>query len=557
MKFSLIKGKNKRTLVFTLISLFSILFILAGNFVLSYFMPSKSIYLDITKEGLYTLSDAMKEETAFVEELDKDIEIIFCNDEDKLISSMSTRLTYFMALQLQERYSNIKVKAINASLNPTAFAPYKPNSLSEIYPTDVIVSYGDRYRITSANRFWTFDGDEYFGYNGEYRIVSLMRSVSAVNQPKAYFLKDYGTTFYDPDNPESEMSQKLSAFKDLLVERGLEIKTLELSLSEGVPDDCALLIINNPTIDFKTDPSKYDSISYVSDTEKLDRYLVKNQGAIMFSKDYRQDLPVLEDFLHNWGIEFGDYLVKDELASLSDALGSNTQLIASYNKDDTTYSHALYGSYADISSAPRTVFKNAGYVKCSFEESNAAVEDGTSYTSRFYESFLTTSSGAKAYGKNSITGEYNALAGNAGVYDLAGLIIRERIDEIKNETTNSFIFCVNTKDFFENEHIGSTYYANYDIISTLVEDISNVNEYGSMDLGGLSANSSSYGGKQLQSTALSTEQSYVYSGDGKKILETNRGIDTAFIAVFATVVFLIPAGIAIAGVAVRIKRRYL
>jgi hypothetical protein len=78
-----------------------------------------------------------------------------------------------------------------------------------------------------------------------------------------------------------------------------------------------------------------------------------------------------------------------------------------------------------------------------------------------------------------------------------------------------------------------------------------------MDLGGLSANSSSYGGKQLQSTALSTEQSYVYSGDGKKILETNRGVDTAFIAVFATVVFLIPAGIAIAGVAVRIKRRYL
>ena len=64
MNFSLFKGKSKRTTIFTLITVFSIVFLLVANFLLAYFSPLKSIYFDMTSENLYTLSDAMKEETA-------------------------------------------------------------------------------------------------------------------------------------------------------------------------------------------------------------------------------------------------------------------------------------------------------------------------------------------------------------------------------------------------------------------------------------------------------------------------------------------------------------
>jgi hypothetical protein len=38
----------------------------------------------------------------------------------------------------------------------------------------------------------------------------------------------------------------MASFADLLTERGLNIKTLELSAVDKIPDDCAVLIINNP-----------------------------------------------------------------------------------------------------------------------------------------------------------------------------------------------------------------------------------------------------------------------------------------------------------------------
>lgn len=559
MNFSFFKGKSRRSLIFTVITLFSIVFLLAGNFVLSYFSPVESIYFDITKEGLYTLTDAMKKECSFVEKLEdgKKIKIIFCDDRDRLINNTATRATYFMALQLQDMYSEIEVETVNATLNPTALAPYKATSLTTIAPTDIIITYGERYRLTNADRFWTFSSDEYWSYNGEYRMASLLKSVTAIEQPKAYFVTDHNETYYDPNNPESEGSRELSSFAALLRERGLQIATIRISEVDKIPDDCSLLIINNPTLDFATDPSQYGSLNYVSDTEKIDRYLVKNQGAIMVVKDYRTKLPVLETFLYDWGIEFGNTLLKDEISSLQDEGNTNTALITEYNTDTNSYGYAIYSDFASVSSSPRVVFTDAGYVKCSMKESTSKAENGSSGTSRKYASFLSTSKNAKSYAKNSLTGEYQDLAGYASVYDVAAIAAREHVDTKKNESFFSYVFCANSKDFLSNSLLGNASYANYDVVSSLTENISRLDEYASMELGGLSLNSSSYGGKQLQYATLSEEDVAIYSGDGKEILEQNYAVTNGFIIAFSIVVFLFPIGLIAFGIVVCAKRRFL
>ena len=556
MKFSLFKSKSKRTVIFTLITLFSIVFLLVVNGLLSYFSPSKSIYFDMTTEELYSLSDAMKSETAFVDELPegKKIKITFCADPDILISSTVTRITYFMALKLQSRYSNIEVETVNATLNPTALAQYKSNSLMQIKESDVIVSYGDRYRLSSANKFWMFDNDEFFSYNGEYHMVAMLKSVTSIDQPKAYFLTDHGETYYDPNNPNSEMSVSMQSFADLLLERGLEIKTLDLSSVSEVPEDCVLLIINNPTEDFKTDPSQYDNFSYFSETDKIDKYLVNKQGAVMVAKDYKVKLPTLEGFLGEWGIGFSDSLIKDEEASFND---ENTQIIADYNDDEESYSYAIYGDFAAMSSAPRMIFQDAGYVKCTYKESYAASEAGTMNTSRNYADFVSTSPAAKPYAKNSLTGEYQDLAGYAGKYNLAALVVRNVLHDVENTNQMSYLFCTNTKDFFSNDIIGNSYYANYDIVSSLIDNISRLDIYGSSDLGGPSLNSSSYGGKQLHNSVLSTEPATIYSSDAKEIIETNYAITNGIKVFITIVVAVIPIAVMVLGIVVRIRRRFL
>ena len=558
MNFSLFKGKSRRTLVFSLITLFSVVILLAGNIVLTYFTPIRSIYLDMTEENLYTMSESMKTETGFLDTLSEDeIEIIFCNDPDVLTSSLATRVTYFMARQLEEKYPAIKVKTVNPTLNPTALSAYKANSLTTIDHGDVIVASGDRYRISSANKFWMFDGDEFFSYNGEYHMVSMLKSVTAINQPKAYFVTGHGETIYDPDNPDSAMSLSMQSFKDLLAERGLEVAKLDLSIVSDVPDDCALLIINDPREPFKTEPDKYSSLYYTSEIDKLDRYLIKKQGAIMVAKDYEVEIPVLEEFLYEWGIEFGSYLVKDEVSSLKDETDSNTKLIAEYSKDEESYSYAIYGEFAAMSSAPRMVFANAGYLKCTYNESNAMAEPGTSNTTRHYANFVSTSPNAKPYALHPETGEYVDLAGYAGSYNLAALVVRNRVDEKDNTNEMSYLFCVNTADFFKNELLGNSYYANYDVVSSLIDNISRFDAYASSDLGGPSLNSTSYGGKQLHNSYLSEEDVLIYSSDAKDVIETNYAISGGIKAFIIAVALAAPTVALIFGVVVIVRRRFL
>lgn len=562
MKISLFKGKSKRTVIFTLITLFSIVFLLAGNLILTYFSPIKSIYFDMTSEDLYTLSDAMKKETAFVDELpsgenDKKIEIIFCAKPDVLTASTVTRITYFMALKLQQRYSNISVVCEDVNLNPTAFARFKSNSLTEIKASDIIVSYGDRYRISTASRFWMYDEGDYFSYNGEYHMVAMLKSVTAVERPKAYFLTGHRETIYDAKHPESEMSLSMQSFADLLYERGLEISSFSLSEVDEVPKDCVLLIINNPLDDFVPNPENYDNFASFSDLDKLDKYLVNKQGAVMVAKDYRVKLPFFEEFLSEWGIAFSSSLLKDEGASLDDELDSHTSIIAQYNDNEDNYSYEIYGDFASMSSAPRMIFKDAGYVRCTYKESFATQEQGTSNTTRSYADFLYTSKTAKPYAKNSVTGEYQDLEGYAGKYDLAALVVRNYLHDTENINRMSYLFCTNTKEFFSNELIGNSYYANYDVVSSLIENISRLDVYGSSELGGESLNSPTYGGKQIHRSELSEEIVKIYSSDAKEVIETNAAITGGVKAFLTVVVFLIPVAVAVVGVVVMVRRKFL
>ena len=573
MKGNLFKGKSRRTKLFTVVTLASIVILLGLNLVLTYFGQQKTIFLDLTPEGLYTLSDAMVEECdEMFSELEKKnenqkVRVTFCTDPDYLTSSTESRLTYFMALKLENKYPGmLDVETVNVRMNPTAVAKYKTTSLSKISASDVIVSYGDRYRILNSEKFWVLGTDNVYHYNGEYRIASLIKSVTAISQPIAYFVTDHNETYYDPQNPESEMSISMAAFADLLADRGLDIKTLRLSEVDRVPEDCALLIINNPKTDFTYDETRLDEFGYVSDTEKLDRYLVMKQGAVMVAKDYQVNLPVFERFLYEWGFEFSDSIVVDRESSLEDENNTATNIIASYDKDSNSYGYALYGEFADLTSAPLTVFSNTGSVNCSFKDSTAVGEPGTGYASKNYAPFLTTSPTAQRYMKDALTGEITSIVdGLPGTYDLAAVTVRTQIDPKANEKEFSYLFCVNSPDFFSGTLLSEASYANYDIVSSVIENISRVDEYASMDLGGLSLNSASGGGKRLITTAMSADDVTVLSNKykdndpnkGRIIIKENHGISTAAITTYTVIAFAIPLAVAIVGIVVCAKRKYL
>ena len=569
MNLTLFRGKSKRTKIFTVITVCAVTVLLALNFLLTYLFGSYALMIDMTPEGFYSISNEMKKECdsifSRVKENDssKKIKITFCNDPDFLMASRLTRMPYVMAQKLENKYPDtFEVEVVNVNLNPTAVAKYRPTSLSQIKANNIIVSYGDRYRVTTAERFWAEDESIYY-YNGEYRLASLMKSVTAVENPTAYFVTDHGETYYDPANPTSEMSLSMSTFADLLIERGLAIKTLCLSdpSVERVPEDCVLLIINNPTKDFEYDKDKLNQFSYVSDTEKLDRYLVMKQGSIMVAKDFERKLPVFENFMYEWGFKFSDSILVDRESSLEDENDTATNLITKYNADPDSFAYAIYGDYADLSSAPLTVVPNAGSVECSYNESSYKLEVGSTSTTRHYASFLTTSNAATRYMKDPITGEISSTVdGAAGVYDVAAVAVRIELDQFSDESKYSYIFCVNSAEFLKNDCLGIDSRANYDIVSAVVENISRIDEHASTDLGGLSQNSTSMGGKKLITMSMTTVGETIYSNkyddSGKVVIKYNHPISLAFIIGYSVFIFAIPVAAAVFGIVISIKRRY-
>ncbi len=560
MKKKILGGVLSKNGIIAAISVCGILLLIGLNLLLTYFGVQKTIFIDTTPEGLYTLTKAFKEECAFIDrdlDEDKKVEITFCSDPDALLDSTVTKVVYLMALKMQNHFDNVDVKTVNVTFNPTAVSKYRPTSLTTINPTDVIVSYGDRYIVVNSSSFWTIASGEnkLFSYNGEYKMASLIMSVTAKNRPVAYFTSGHGETFYDVNSPESEGSISSAALFDLLTERGLEVRTIDLTEAKEIPDDCVLLIINDPKTDFSPDESRLNSFGYVSPIEVIDRYLVRDYGSVMVAKDYETALPNLESFLYEWGFDFSSSLVKDD-SSLLDRTGEFTKIPGVYNSDENSYGYMLYSEFVNLASAPLTVFSNTGYLSCSYGNGVEIPEDGAYSVTRRYEPLFFSTSASKAYEKNGLGGTYTDIE-REGMLHLAAVSTRTELDDYTVEYRYSDVFCAASGDFFSNELLGNASYANHQIVSVLTENLIRTEEYASSALGGTSLNFDNVGGKELQSTEMLETSVLGYDPIIGEEYVVSRGLDEGSRTVL-TVIILIPAlAAAIAGIAVCIKRRYL
>ena len=446
MKHSIFSGKSRRTVLFGAITAIVLLLLPVLNIGAGYFNVYDTAYLDLTPEKLYTVSDKMMRECAFLDDLpanedgtSAEVRMIFCADRDRLIESYVLRPTYYMALDLQKKYDNFKVSAVNAALDPTAVAAYRTTSLSEIGIGHIILTYKGKYRVVSAENFWYFSQKTPYSYNGEYYLASLLLSLTAYRQPIAYFVTGHGETVYDPDNPTSEASVRCARFADLLLDQGMQVKLLDLSAVDRVPEDCAMLIINNPRSDLRADPDRLREYGYLSESDKIERYLVAGAGTLLVDKDYRVSLETLEDLLAEWGIRLPDARVIDEEQSLEGDGDKGALLLTSYNTDEGSYGYSIYKEYATLSSAPRCVISDTGPIECAYDGSQGKQEEGSFNTEVLYSPFLKSGASARVYEYSPVSEDYSTLASEGTTRDLFAVTARMATDENSGNRRYSYI----------------------------------------------------------------------------------------------------------------------
>ncbi len=504
---------------------------------------SLNSYIDMTDEGLYTLTDAFIEEVSGITD---EIVITFCADPDILLNNYDTRYTYIMAREIEKRMKNVKVVTCDVGRNPTAVQEYRTTSTTKIAWDDVIVSCDKRYRILSAKAFFSTDTstDTYFAYNGEYKMASVMLSITAIERPVVYFTVGHGEAVYDPTDPENAENEKNRAFYQLLLDNGLEVRTLSLD-TEPIPEDCVLLIMNGPTADYATPASDRYLVNATPPIEKIDRYL-DDAGSLMVFKDPTATLPALEEYLNEWGMAYenGVTVKADRTGAGDDAAleAAREALFAVYPESSKeALGNSLFPDIADLTTAPRTVVVRSGYLRSLWVNNSKGFSTATSALT---SPVLLAAEDAKAYNAEGV------IVNDEGSYSLAQLTVRVATRDARDYC--SYVFCAATTELTRTETLDNPTYANYDVLFSTIRTISRTDEYASDALGGLNMNSEMYGGKRLISSEMSATKKDVY--ENGKLVFTYLGL-TPSAAVWWTVLLLSPAVAVLAVGAVRLIRR--
>jgi hypothetical protein len=530
--------------------------LLALNILFPYLIQKKGSYIDLTPEELYTLSDEMIDTCS---RLKGDITVTFCADPDQLLENYEARYVYIMAVQLAARFDNIHVETYNISENPTAVNRFKTTSATQILPTHVIVSCGNRYRILSVTSFWMLgesseSSTDYYSFNGEYKMATAFLSITSVEEPVVCFAYGHGEHIYVSPTDSDAASLLASSDDDrselyaLMQNAGLKVKYLNLD-EEEIPDDCVLLIMDGPTEDYSV--GNPNSLTERTALRRIHEFLSEKNGAFMLFKDPTASLKNLEDLMDDWGIGYDDehYIREDAAHSLSDPDNTRQKLIVTLSTDDTTIPYSVYSDIVSLGISPRTIAEDSGAVYGSWINDYVG-SSGMENVGAYYFDFFTTSDGAYAY---TLDGKLDAA--EAQSYALAGLTLRMKTDSDTGDTYYSYVFGAATTALTSNTYLANSAYCNYDILYATVRYISRVDEYASISLGGSSLNSPKLGGKPLQTVKITEGGNTIYNDAGLSDGYYTALTDTDKI-VWTLVLLLVPAVAgAVAGTVILVKRK--
>ncbi|MCQ2354712.1 MAG: GldG family protein [Clostridia bacterium] len=251
-------------------------------------------YTDLTSESIYTLSDSAVKS---IESIDKDVDIIFCDDPDNLMQEYYQRLVYETALGLEKNNPYVHVSTVNIWRNPTAVSKFKTDSKSKIYSTSIIVSSGSEFRVYTIKSMFTFDDSTSttpWAYSGEKKLCSGILAVTQAVSPIACITANHG----EPFSTESDLAAS-AGLLDLLYDAGYKIQLINL-VTEDIPADCRMLVVYDPQDDFLVK----DGVSQISEIEKIDKYLDSTNSIMVFLDNDTPKLRNLEEYLEEWGIRF-------------------------------------------------------------------------------------------------------------------------------------------------------------------------------------------------------------------------------------------------------------
>ena len=329
---------NKKVLKYSTASLIlALVFIalaFAINLVAGIITQKFNLYVDLTEEELYTISD---ESFELLSDMDEEVRIIFFKPLDSLDANRYLKNIKTLALEYEEKFDNVSVEYIDMNSNPELVRRFRKDY--NLSSETIIVESGKRFTGFEMYECFVYADESYSsyaGFNGEYRFTSALLKVTRDTAPEVNFVINH-------------REQVPTAFRALFEDSGFVVNTVDL-LRDEIGENCEILIMVAPETDLTGVESEQSGVSEVT---KLNTYLNNGGDMMVFVDPNTPELQNLDALLQTWGIGilhgatvqdneryfpvannmalFGDWVSSDETVSaLHTAVSSKKTPVVSY-----------------------------------------------------------------------------------------------------------------------------------------------------------------------------------------------------------------------------------
>lgn len=273
--------KFRKGTISTIITVLFIAVVILINVLVNYLSSNHNLSLDLTKDQIFNLTDDSKN---YIRSIDKDVEIIILNSEDKFTSNGDyfTQASYVIK-QYDINSDKISVKYVDITENPT-FASEFPNE--DLQTNSIIVRCNDKYQILDAYDLFNIESSYYYGSQitsskAEQTMTSAIMGVVSDEKTKVTFIKGFDEEDFD-------------SFSSLLKKNNYDVQTVSL-LNEQISDDTSIVVIYAPNRDYDNDA-----------IDKLNQFLdLKGKSVVFVANVVENDIPNLKNFLNNWDVNIG------------------------------------------------------------------------------------------------------------------------------------------------------------------------------------------------------------------------------------------------------------
>ncbi len=286
----------------TVIMVVIIAIVIAANVLFSK-LPTAARNIDVSSNNLYSIGDTTH---SVLDGLKNDVEIIVIKDKESTDKRISTLLAKYA-----DYSDHIKVTYKDPVLYPSVLTTYDTEENNIVIKCDATdkttkVAFSDII-VTSTSYY----GSTYeTSFDGEGQLTKAIDYVSNENNKLIYTISGHG---------ESDLGKNISG---LISKSNFNVKSVNLLVDNGIPDDCDMLICNQPTKDL------------ADDELKLLREYMENGGKMtVVLADTTTKTPNFDALMADYGIS----KVNGYIADTERYYGQNVyQIFPNYSSGDIT-----------------------------------------------------------------------------------------------------------------------------------------------------------------------------------------------------------------------------